>query len=344
MIIGLTGTLAAGKGTIVEVLKEKGFKHFSVREFISDEIKKRGLEVNRDNMIEIGNKLREENSPSYMAERLFERAKNEKDSIIESLRTVGEIEALRKNPGFVLFAVDADINKRYQRAIARKSSTDFVSFEEFQKKEGIEMNSDDPNKQNLSKCILLADYKFENNGTVEELKREVERILNRIENLKKAGINRPTWDEYFMKIASLVAERSTCLRHNIGAVIVKDKRIMSTGYNGAAKGVKCCLELGCAKNELGIKSGTGHEICRAIHAEQNAIIQGAIHGVKLDGGTMYCTNTPCGVCAKEIVQVGIKKVVSYHDYTDQDAINFLKEGNVELVKVKRPSGTILFKD
>ena len=155
---------------------------------------------------------------------------------------------------------------------------------------------------------------------------------------------RPSWDEYFMKLAALVAERSTCLRHHIGAIIVKDKRVLTTGYNGAARGVKDCLELGCLRDELGIESGTRHEICRAIHAEQNAIIQAGLHGIRISEGVMYCTHTPCMICAKMIVNANIKEVVSYHDYADEEARNFLREAGVKLRKVSRPNRTIKFKD
>lgn len=155
---------------------------------------------------------------------------------------------------------------------------------------------------------------------------------------------RPNWDEYFMKVAALVAERSTCLRHHVGAIIVKDKRIMTTGYNGAAKGVKDCLELGCMRDALGIASGTRHEICRAIHAEQNAIIQAAFHGNSIKGAVIYSTHTPCMICAKMIVNAGITEVVSYHDYADEDARKFLAEAGVNLRKVERPAAEITFKD
>lgn len=155
---------------------------------------------------------------------------------------------------------------------------------------------------------------------------------------------RPTWDEYFMKMASLVAERSTCLRHHVGAIIVKGKRILTTGYNGAAKGVKDCLELGCLRDELGIESGTRQEICRAIHAEQNTIIQAGVHGINISGSSLYCTHTPCMICAKMIVNAGINEVISYHDYADEEARKFLKEVGIKLRKVSRPDNTISFKD
>lgn len=153
--------------------------------------------------------------------------------------------------------------------------------------------------------------------------------------------NRPSWDAYFMKIAMLVAERATCKRHKIGAVIVKNKRILSTGYNGAPAGVKDCLEIGCIRDELKIPSGTRHEVCRAIHSEQNAIIQAALHGVDIDGGTLYTTHTPCNLCAKMIVNARIKRVVSYSDYPDKSYMELFKATGIEFVKIKKPGTTII---
>ncbi|MDR0398432.1 MAG: cytidine/deoxycytidylate deaminase family protein [Endomicrobium sp.] len=147
---------------------------------------------------------------------------------------------------------------------------------------------------------------------------------------KNATINkRPSWDEYFMKLAWLVAERSTCERHHVGAVIVRDKRIFTTGYNGAASGTKDCLSLGCLRNAMNIPSGQRHEICRAIHAEQNAIIQGGYHGINIKGSTLYCTHSPCVLCAKMIVNAGIKKVVADIEYPDTTFKELFSEAGVE---------------
>ena len=123
-------------------------------------------------------------------------------------------------------------------------------------------------------------------------------------------------DEYFLKIASVVAERSTCRRRHVGAVAVKDKHILATGYNGAAAGLKDCLELGCLRNEMGIPSGHRQEICRGIHAEQNVIIQAGLHGVSLEGSTIYCTHTPCVLCAKMLANARMKRLVSFGRYSD----------------------------
>jgi len=155
---------------------------------------------------------------------------------------------------------------------------------------------------------------------------------------------RPDLDEYFLKIASVVAERSTCRRHHMGAIAVRDKHILSTGYNGAAAGLKDCLELGCLRDELGIKSGTRQEICRAIHAEQNAIIQAALHGVSLEGATMYCTHTPCVLCAKMMVNARIKRSVSFGKYIDDEFIKLFEEAGIEVDILDRPPSEITFLD
>jgi dCMP deaminase len=146
-------------------------------------------------------------------------------------------------------------------------------------------------------------------------------------------IIRPTWDEYFMKAAYLVAERSTCLRRSVGAVLVKDKQILATGYNGAPTGIEHCEEVGCLREKLGVPSGERHEICRGLHAEQNVILQAARHGVSVKTSTLYITNAPCSICAKMIINAGINEVVISDHYPDKMAIGFLKEAKIKLRKI-----------
>jgi len=160
----------------------------------------------------------------------------------------------------------------------------------------------------------------------------------------KKPITRPTIDEYFLKIASVVAERSTCRRHHVGAVAVKDKHILSTGYNGAAAGSKDCLELGCLRDELNIPSGERHEICRGIHAEQNTIIQASLHGVSLEGSTIYCTHTPCILCAKMLVNARIKRFVTFGSYNDSTFVDLFKEVGIEFESQERPPSQVSFLD
>ena len=158
--------------------------------------------------------------------------------------------------------------------------------------------------------------------------------------MKKA--TRPDIDEYFLKIATVVAERSTCLRHHVGAVAVRDKHILATGYNGAPSGLKDCLELGCLRDELNIESGTRHEICRAIHAEQNVIIQAALHGVDLTGATVYVTHSPCILCAKMLVNAKIKRFVTFGSYADDSFRDLFKEAGIEFELHEKPPSEITY--
>lgn len=146
---------------------------------------------------------------------------------------------------------------------------------------------------------------------------------------------RPGWDEYFMEIAHVVARRSTCLRRQIGAVIVREKRILATGYNGAPSGLPHCLDIGCLRDELGIPSGTRHEICRALHSEQNAIMQAALHGISTKDSTLYCTHQPCILCAKAIISAGVRRVVYEGDYPDESSREMLNMAKVEMVHFAR---------
>jgi len=182
IVIGITGTLGAGKGTIVEYLAEKrGFLHFSVRAFLLEEIRKRGLEENRDSMFTLANSLREIHGPAWVTDQLFlKAAKTGRNCIIESIRTRGEITSLRKSASFFLFAVDADKRIRYDRIRQRMSETDSIDFETFLENEKREMTTDDPNKQNLHECISMADFVFTNNGSKEDLFRQVEKVLKPI--------------------------------------------------------------------------------------------------------------------------------------------------------------------
>jgi dCMP deaminase len=146
---------------------------------------------------------------------------------------------------------------------------------------------------------------------------------------------RPSWEEYFMDITHLVAKRSTCLRRQVGAVLVKDKKILATGYNGAPSRLDHCLDVGCLRQEQGIPSGERHELCRGLHAEQNAIIQAAYHGVSVHGSTLYCTNHPCIICSKMIINAGIEEVVYEEGYADDLAKTMLKESGIHVRQVAR---------
>ena len=147
--------------------------------------------------------------------------------------------------------------------------------------------------------------------------------------------NRPDWDHYFMQMAELTAQRSTCLRRHVGAVIVKDKHIIATGYNGAPRGIAHCDEKGgCLREKLGVPSGERHELCRALHAEQNAIIQAATLGQSIEGATIYITNQPCVICAKMIINAGIERIVVKDGNTDELSVEILAEAGLRIVMLK----------
>lgn len=336
MIIGITGTLAAGKGTIVEYLQEKGFLHYSVREFLIEEIKKRGLEINRDSMVLVANELREKYSPSYIVEELYKRAISVgKNVVIESLRVPGEVVALKNKKDFFLFAIDASPDIRYARAMERGSETDNVTFETFVSNERREWNNADPAKQNIKECIEMADFKIQNNGSVEELFVKVGKILEKIKSKENNSGRKDylSWDEYFMGVALLSAQRSKDPSTQVGACIVdEEKRIVGTGYNGAPRGIS-------DDDFPWSREGDFEETKYAYvcHAELNAILNSTKESLR--GCSIYVGLFPCNECAKAIIQSGIKRVVYLSDkYKDLPAYRvsrkMLEMSGVQIVKLE----------
>jgi dCMP deaminase len=320
MIIGITGTLGAGKGTIVDCLKKRGFVHFSVRDFLIEEINKRGLVINRDSMVLVANDLRAKFGASYIVEELYKRALEKGgDSVIESIRCPGEVDALKKKDGFVLWSVDADVQTRYSRIFERASETDRVSFSEFVDNEQREFVSNDPNKQNLKRCIEMADHSFKNDWSVVELCSKVKKILDQrngscesevVEKVEKRSAAL-SWDDYFMAIAGLSAQRSKDPSTQVGACIVDpNKKIIGVGYNG--------FPTGCSDDDLPwCRSGDFLDVKYpyVCHAELNAILNSG--GRNLFDALIYVYLFPCNECAKAIIQSGIKEVIYLSDkYAD----------------------------
>lgn len=335
MLIGLTGTNASGKTTILNYLVKKGFEPYSLSDIIREELARLGMTPNRENLIEMGNKLRADKGAAVLAE-MIKKKLSGRNAVIDSIRNVSEIQSLRQLPNFFLIRVDAPPELRFQRAMVRNRPENVTNLAEFLTIEQKE-KSDDQNQQNISACQTLADFRIYNDGNLDQLYRQVDEVLDEIRRRV-----RPSWDEYFLKMAFLVAERSTCLRHHVGAIIVKDRHVLTTGYNGAARNIDDCTKLGCLRNQLNIRSGERHEICRAIHAEQNAIIQAGVHGVAIDGGTLYCTHSPCIICAKMIVNAGLKRVVSCGEYPDNFnlVMELFQQAGVRFERIEQPDMTI----
>lgn len=330
MIIGLTGKNGAGKGEVAEFLKKRGFIYYSLSDVIRDELKVRGKEITRENLIQVGNELRTRLGPSVLAEKILAKADHDKNYIVDSVRNPNEVKALRGRKDFVLIFVDAPVEVRFERIKTRGRENDPQTLQEFTRIENAEKSSSDPNRQQLDQTQGLADATLTNDGSLEKLYEQI------IQVLKKYGSNplRPSWDEYFMGIAKVVALRSNCIKRKVAAVIVKDKRIISTGYNGTPRGVKNCSEGGCPRCNSFSQQGANLDECLCSHAEENAITQAAYHGVSIKDSTIYSTFSPCLMCTKMIINSGIQEVVYSHDYSINDvSLRLLEEASVKVRKL-----------
>jgi len=338
MIIGLTGSLCAGKGEVANYLKNLGFFSCSLSDVLREEADKHQIPKTRESLIQLGNELRKNHGNGVLALMIKRILPGEINIVIDSIRNPEEVRELKQLPGFILVGVDSLEETRFARMLARNRSGDPKTIEDFRKINedlGVEYGQQVQNCMKMANCILV------NNVLIDQLYRKIDRMLKDL-GFEKAG--RVNIDEYFLKLASVVAERSTCKRHKVGAIAVKDKKILTTGYNGAAAKTKDCLELGCKRDDLGIESGTRHEVCRAIHAEQNVVIQAALHGVNLEGSTIYCTHSPCILCAKILANAKVKKFITYGEYPDQEFLKLFQEVGIEFEKKDRPQDRIYFKD
>lgn len=327
MIIGLTGKNAAGKGEVAQVLKEGGFDYLSLSDLLREALIEQGLELNRENLIRVGRELRKRYGGGYLADRALQKIQVDKNFIVDSIRNPREVEVLRRNPNFRLIHVVAKPQTRFERMKARNREGDPQNFQEFEALEAKEAASADPNAQQLDETSQLADAFLENNGSKEELQARVKDLIREL--AKKNP--RPSWDDYFLGIARVVALRSNCMKRKVAAVIVKDKRIISTGYNGTPRGVKNCNEGGCPRCNAFGKSGQNLGECFCSHAEENSIVQAAYHGVSIRDGTLYTTFSPCLICTKMIINSGIAEVVYNQHYPlGEQAMGLLEEAGVVL--------------
>jgi dCMP deaminase len=330
MLIGLTGRNAAGKGEVARYLQRKSFYYFSLSDAIREEIRSRGEEPTRERLIVVGNELRQRHGAAVLAERILAKIEDDKHYIIDSIRNPAEVQSFRAAKHFKLIRVEAPAEVRFQRILRRQRESDPQTYEEFIALEDREAEGD-ATSQNLSKVESLADHSLVNDGAVEKLHVEVDALLAKL--LRE--VQRPSWDEYFMNIAKVAASRSNCMKRKVAAIIVKDKRVISTGYNGTPRGTRNCNEGGCPRcNNLAV-SGTALDECLCSHGEENAIVQASYHGVSLKDAVIYTTFAPCLQCAKMIINSGIREVIYNMDYPlNQSAFSLFQESGVIIRRLK----------
>ncbi len=325
MLIGLTGRNASGKGLVAEFLQAKGFGYLSLSDFIREEAAKRGHEVTRERLIEVGRDLRARFGNGYLARQILKQLAEDRNYVVDSFRHPDEVEEFRNRSDFYLLALEAEAKTRYQRIKARSRESDPVEFEEFLRLEEEEVSSKQSEGQKLSETASLADVTVENNGTKEELCSQVSSWLQKL----MSQLSRPDWDEYFMRMAKVAALRSNCVKRKVAAVIVRDKRVISTGYNGTPRGTRNCFEGGCPRCNQLADSGTQLYDCLCSHGEENAITQAAYHGVSVKEGVLYTTFSPCLTCTKMIINSGIREVVYNLEYPLSDtSFQLLKEAGL----------------
>ncbi|MAG17900.1 MAG: hypothetical protein CL944_00290 [Candidatus Diapherotrites archaeon] len=331
ILIGLTGKYCSGKSTVCDYLKSKSFYYKSLSDVLREVLKKEGIPETRENLIAKGNELRERQGNAVLSKILIDNLERDKNYVIDSLRNPDEIKAFQELGTFHLWNIEAPEDKRFERILERKREGDPKTLEEFKQLEEKESHSDNESAQQLNKCAEMAEHLIENNGPMAELFEKVDTLLLQT----PMDFKRPSWDEYFLNIAKEVAMRSNCVKRKVAAVIVKDKRIISTGYNGTPRGVKNCNEGGCTRCNSFSKGGTKLDECLCSHAEENAIVQSAYHGTPLNGSIIYTTFSPCLTCSKMIINAGIKKVIYNAEYPLGDtALEMLKEAGVELEKIE----------
>lgn len=337
MLLGLTGPIGSGKGVVADLLKSKGFQYTSFGDRCREEALNRGLPLTRENLQAIGNELRANGGADILASMTLNKIDLTKNWVIDSIRNPAEVIKLKELKNFKLLLVDASEPTRFQRLKSRNKSfngmqeVESKTDEEILKTMQIDLGiGQDKAGQQVAKCMEMADFTILNEGSMEELSENLDRLLEKL-----AIIQRPSWDKYFLKIAHAVRDRSSCVTRQVGAVLVRDKRIIATGYNGTPKGLKHCDEGGCERCALRIqgkvKSGFDLDKCICSHAEENAIVQAALHGISTQNVTLYTTNITCTQCAKMVINAGITRVVAAEHYPDEMGTKLLRDANIELI-------------
>jgi len=331
MILGISGLNASGKGEVVRFLEQRSFYALSLSDVIRDQLKAEGLDETRERMIEAGNRLRSEGGPGVLADRTLADMESDRSYAIDSIRHPAEVAALRAGrTQFQLIWLEADADLRFERLRERARPGDPDTLELFRELEERELESPDPARQQLLAVRDQADHVIRNDGSLEKLHQQLLEVLQ-----GSFFFERPSWDEYFMSIATSVASRSNCMKRKVAAVVTLDRRIVSTGYNGTPRGTRNCNEGGCPRCNSFAPGGTALDECFCSHGEENAITQAAYHGVTVRGGTLYTTFSPCLQCTKMIINAGLSEVVYNADYPlGGTSLALLREANVKVRQLR----------
>jgi dCMP deaminase len=331
VIVGLTGPNGAGKGVLAEYLKARSFLYLSLSDEIREELVRRSLPVSRENLVRVGTELREKQGPAVLAERVLTKLSTDRNYVIDSIRHPAEVDALRKHGGFTLLRVEASPEVRFERLKARGRENDPKEWKAFLELDAREAGSAASSGQQVEAVARLADHIIVNEGTVEAFQASAVALISKL----IGNFKRPGWDEYFMSIAKVVASRSNCVKRKVAAIVVKDKRIISTGYNGTPRGTKNCNEGGCPRCLALDVTGARLEECLCSHAEENALTQAAYHGTCVKDAVLYTTYSSCLLCAKMIINAGISELVYGATYSIEDtALRLLQEAGVKVRQLR----------
>lgn len=321
--------MGSGKGEAVRIFERMRFEHITLSSMIREEARRRGVPEERENLMKIGNEMRTKEGAGALAVRSIEkiRKSGRQNWIIDGIRNPAEIHELKKYPDTHIVAIRAPKSFLVKRILERARGSDSMNRRKIIGEIERELGEGEPaDGQQVAKCMEIADFIIENKGTLKQLERK---FCDYYEILKKSERkplisphSRPSKDEYYLDLARSVCRRGTCLKVEIGAVIIRDDQVVATGYCGAPRGSKSSQEHGfCLRKQLGIPSGHRYEMCRSVHAEQNAIINAARSGTSLYEGDMYIYGKlqgadgnsidafPCFICKKMLINCGLKRVV-----------------------------------
>ena len=326
-IIGLVGFDCSGKGTVAAYLRDQQhFECYSLSDMLREEADARGLDRKTETLIALGRELRAEHGNSVLAQKALKKLKPNTRYAIESIRHPDEVRALQGKVKFTLVAIDAPFSARLERFNSRKREGEQISIEDFAERDKRAFYSAEEGGQQVGVCMTMAQHRIYNHAdvTTAELYYQVDKVLQKLERLG--------WDEYFLNIMDAVAKRGTCDRGMAGALIVKDRHILATGYVGSPSGLEHCDEKGhLMEGRINQDSSTSEHCIRTAHAEQNAFAQAAKHGADVRGATLYVGFEPCRDCTKLVINSGIERVVERKRYQKGElAREWLEKGGVTL--------------